>query len=268
MKSMRRHSFAGFIAHCRWLVCAAIALLSAGATVRAQRPADTGVTFEVRIENVSNRRTLKLSGGGSVAIPLSPGVWAVHTGDSPLFTAGAVEAGLGLKGLAEASLAAPFAANVRGSRGVRTAGVFDEPKGHRRGMPQGAVDRATASKMLQPGQRFEFTITAHTHDRLSLAMMLAQSNDGLVGTRLPGIELFDAAGTPISGDVTPQLTLWDAGSEVNEEPGVGRNQGLRQGVPYAGDPERKPVRPLAETEFGQVWPSADRLVRITITPRK
>ena len=268
MSRIRRRSFAGFDAQWRCLVCAAACLLSAGPTVRAQGPADAGVAFDVRIENVSNRGTLKLSGGGSVASPLSPGVWAVHTGDSPLFTPGVVEAGLGLKGLAEAGLATPFAANLRESRGVRAAGVFDEPKGHRRGMPQGEVDRATASRMLQPGQRFEFTITAHTHDRLSLAMMLAQSNDGLVGTRMSGIALFDAAGTPISGDVTPQLMLWDAGSEVNEEPGVGRNQGLRQGAPYAGDPERKPVRPLAETEFGQVWPSADRLVRITITPRK
>ena len=35
------------------------------------------------------------------------------------------------------------------------------------------------------------------------------------------IALFDASGRPISGDVSSALGLWDAGTEVNEEPGVG-----------------------------------------------
>lgn len=231
-------------------------------------PSDTaGTTFIVRVENVSRRETLRLPDGGTVSVPLSAGVWAVHVGDNPIVTAGAIESGLGLKGLAEAGLAAPFAANLKTVRNVRSAGVFDEPKGHRRGMPKGDVDRATASKMLQPGQHFEFAVVAHRGERLSLAMMLAQSNDGIVATKQTGLDLFDASGRPVSGDLTPQLALWDAGTEINEPPGAGRNQGLRQGAPHAGDPERRPVRPLAEAEYGQAWPSVDRLVKLTITPK-
>ena len=254
----------GCLAACLWRtvpLARAQALSSGGADT-------SGTTFFVRIENVSNRGTLKLSTGGSVAIPFSGGVWAVHTGDSPIFTPGAPEAGIGLKGLAEAGITDPFAANLRTLRNVRTADVFDKPKGHRRGMPKGDVDRETASKMLQPGQHFEFSLRAHRGERLSFAMMLAQSNDAVVATPPSGLELFDALGRPVSGDVTSRTTLWDAGTEVNEDPGVGRNQGLRQGAPHAGDPERRPVRPLGDAEFGQLWPAADRIVRVMIKPGK
>jgi len=38
-----------------------------------------------------------------------------------------------------------------------------------------------------------------------------------------GIELFKN-GTPISGDITSQIILRDAGTEVNQEPGIGPDQ--------------------------------------------
>ena len=247
-------------------------LVSASDTVGAQSARASvvdpdAVAFLVRIENVSSGSTLKLSAGGAVAIPLSPGVWAIHTAANPFFVPGEVEARLGLKGLAEAGSASAFAANIHGRPGVRSAGVFNKPLGRRRGMPRGQLDRASSARMLQRGQHYEFMISARKGDRLSMAMMVAQSNDGFIATSRDGIDLFDAAARPISGDVTSRLSIWDAGTEVNEEPGAGRNQGLRQGAPHAGDPERKPVRPMSEAEFGQLWPATVRIVRVTITPQ-
>ena len=249
-----------------------IALLMSAGHVGAQSAPVSVVdrdvmAFLVRIENVSSGGTLKLSTGGSVAVPLSSGVWAVHTGASPLFTPGEVEAGLGLKGQAEAGMARAFATNLDGRPGVRSVGVFNEPLGRIRAMPRGQPDRPAPSRMLQRGQHYEFAISARKGDRLSVAMMVAQSNDGLIATGGNGIELFDSAGSPINGDVTSLLSLWDAGTEVSEDPGVGPNQGLRQGAPHAGDPERRPVRPMSEAEFGQRWPPPKQLVRVTITPR-
>jgi hypothetical protein len=116
----------------------------------------------------------------------------------------------------------------------------------------------------------EFTpgsVKARPGDRLSLALMLSQSNDGLLASGAAGIPLFDDGGRPVQGELTSQLSLWDAGTEVNEEPGAGRNQGLRQGAPHAGDPERRPVRPIAEAEYGDRWPPVERIVKVTITPR-
>jgi hypothetical protein len=236
-----------------------------------QGRADAGaITFLVRVENIASR-VLPLPGGMAADIPLSPGVWAVHTGGSPIYTPGQLDAGAGLKGLAEAGMAAALAPNLARLPGVRSAGAFTEPQGGAMGgmsMDRGMGGGMNASRMLQAGQHYEFTITARPGDRLSLAQMLSQSNDGLVGTDGAGIPLFDGTGRPLQGDITGRLSLWDAGTEVNEEPGVGRNQGLRQGAPHAGDPERRPVRPMAEAEYGDRWPPIERIVRVTITPRR
>jgi hypothetical protein len=242
---------------------------SAPAAAQA-RGGPAATTFTVRLENVA-RRVLSLPNGGIADIPLSAGVWAVHTAGNPIFTPGELQSGAGLKGLAEAGMADAFAPNLRGLPGVRAAGAFETPQGRARGRmvtSRAEGGGANTGRMLQAGQHFEFTVTAQPGDRLSLALMLSQSNDGLIGTGRDGIALFDGAGRPVSGDLTGALALWDAGTEVNEEPGVGRNQGLRQGAPHAGDPERRPVRLLAEAEYGDRWPDIDRIVKLTITPRR
>src|SRR5215467_10049948 len=45
-----------------------------------------------------------------------------------------------------------------------------------------------------------------------------------------GIELFKN-GTPISGDITSQIILWNAGSEVNHEPGRIRDHDKKRSTP-------------------------------------
>jgi hypothetical protein len=234
--------------------------------------------FTVRIQNVSNSSTLRLASGRGVAVPVSAGVWVVHTSANPIFVPGEIEAGLGLKALAEAGLASVFAPNLSGLPGVRAVGTFDTPiapairrnnaSEMRDAGARDAAPRGVLSRMLQPGHRFEFTVSARPGDRLSLAAMVAQSNDGFIAPGPTGIPLFDGEGRPVSGDVTAHLAIWDAGTEVNEEPGAGRNQGLRQGAPHAGDPERRPVRLMADAEYGDRWPAVSGIIRVTITPAR
>ncbi|MEM6957988.1 MAG: spondin domain-containing protein, partial [Myxococcota bacterium] len=69
------------------------------------------------------------------------------------------------------------------------------------------------------------------------ATMFVQSNDVFIGPDEAGIPLFDAAGAPISGDITDQVVLWDVGSEANEAPGSGPNQAPRQSGPDIGGAE-------------------------------
>lgn len=252
----------------------------AGAQTTGRGGAEASTTrFAVRIENVSTTSTLVLPKGGSVSMPLSSGVWAVHTGGNPMLAPGRMDAGIGLKGLAEAGMAEELAANLARVPGVRNRGVLDKPmmrvaavKGMANGRgakpsPEQMVP-ATDGPLLMSGSLVDFTIEGRPGDRLSLAFMLGHSNDGIIGTGAAGIALFDASGRPVVGDVTSALGLWDAGTEVNEEPGVGRNQGMRQGAPGAGDPERRPVRAMAEAEYGRRWPVAHRIIRVTITPVK
>jgi hypothetical protein len=253
------------------LSCAAIGIAPATGAQTAARggPAVAVTQFTVRFENVSKPSTLKLSTGRAVAIPLSAVVWTVHTAGSPIFTPGKLDAGLGLKGLAEAGMARELAANLWSVAGVRAAGAFDKsliPRITIGGMNPRKPMAGTAdgSSMLLSGRYYEFTVDARPGDRLSLASMIGQSNDGLIATGPEGIALFDANNRPVTGNITAQLFLWDAGTEVNEEPGLGRNQGVRQGASHAGDPERRPVRAMSDAEFGALWPAVSKMVRVTV----
>ena len=259
------------------LVGAAIGVAPAiGGQSAVRGGSDPGVTrFTVRIENVSKSSTLKLSRGGAAAVPISPGVWAVHSAGNPLLTPGKIEPGLGLKGLAEAGLAREFAANLAGVAGVKSFGAFDKPLmptitigGMNPRKPMAAAGKTEASGMALSGRYYELSIDARPGDRLSLALMIGQSNDGLIANGPDGIALFNAEGRPVTGDLTGQLFAWDAGTEVNEEPGLGRNQGVRQGAAHAGDPERRPIRAMSEAEFGTLWPPVSKMVRLTLKTEK
>ncbi|MBN9687918.1 MULTISPECIES: spondin domain-containing protein [unclassified Corallococcus] len=150
-----------------------------------------------------------------VATPLSPGVFAVHTAASPLFTEGAQDRGQGLEALAETGDASRLANALTSTppAGVSKSGTFNTP-----------VD-ASAPGPLLPGRAYEFTVNASPGDRLSFATMFGQSNDWFFGPDEQGIALFDKANAPVTGDITSRVYLWDAGTELDEEPAVGPHQG-------------------------------------------
>jgi hypothetical protein len=73
-----------------------------------------------------------------------------------------------------------------------------------------------------------FTIAAQPGDLLSFATMFGQSNDCFYGPKGGAIALFDQNGRPLMGDHAVEVVLYDAGTEVNQAPGVGPDQGPRQ----------------------------------------
>jgi hypothetical protein len=79
-----------------------------------------------------------------------------------------------------------------------------------------------------PDQAYETTFTAKPGENLSFATMLVQSNDLFFAPDEAGIPLFDTQGRPLEGDVTDQVEIWDAGTELNEIVGEGANQAPRQ----------------------------------------
>ena len=89
---------------------------------------------------------------------------------------------------------------------------------------------------LLPGESHSFSFFDRG-GRLSLAMMLAESNDLILATGEDGIDLIEAS-RRIDGDATYAIGLWDAGTEVNEFPGAGPNQPLRQSRPDTGGQRR------------------------------
>lgn len=98
--------------------------------------------------------------------------------------------------------------------------------------------------------------------KLYMALMFGQSNDLFYAPDAAGIALFDPDGNPLSGDVTEKLVLWDAGTEANEEEGVGPNQAPRQKTANTGTTENGVVRRARDVRF---YGKNAELFRVTVT---
>jgi hypothetical protein len=211
-------------------------------------------TFTVRVENVSAGNILKLSNGKTSAVAVAPVLYVIHTNRGPLFTSGKPDRGKGLQALAEDGPPGPLAESLKGQPGIVRVGFTDTPVG---------TDRPGD---IWPGQAYEFKVTAKPGERLTIAAMFAQSNDLFYAPREEGIALFDSRGKPIRGDVTSQILLWDAGTEVNEEPGLGPNTAPLQPAPHTGRPEHGVVQPISKVKDGFHYPSVGEVLRVTIAP--
>jgi hypothetical protein len=213
--------------------------------------APNATTFTIRVENISKGEALKLSTGGTAPFVSAPAFWALHTGAvNPIFTGGQPEQRNGLELLAETGNPEGLIKYISAASGVATVGADARAVG------------VTSDGPLTPGQAYEFEFSASPGQSLSLAWMFGQSNDLFYSNDRP-IALF-AGDRPVSGDMTTQLSLWDAGTEVNEEPGLGPNQGPRQKSPEAGQSERRPV---AHVRDGFTYPATVEVLRLSITPK-
>ncbi|MDD9939221.1 MAG: spondin domain-containing protein [Myxococcales bacterium] len=260
-----------------------------------------GNLFTLTIEIVSSETTL-MAGGETLAVPLAPGVFVVHPeGMAPLFTEGEADRGDGLAALAEdgdpsglaevisegVGLASPLAPGVWAVHAADMQAFFEDGQPDRGdGLEMLAEDGSPGDLLMAmaaldvavvvfdtpdgaddpgpalPGGAYEFEVTAMPGDVLSFATMLVQSNDLFFAPEAGGIAFFDGE-TPVSGDVTSQVFLWDAGTELNQYPGAGPDQAPRQSSPDTGEAEDGPVV-MVDDDFE--YPAVDRLVRVEITP--
>jgi hypothetical protein len=196
-------------------------------------------TFTVTIRNVAGDKTLKLPDGRTTNAPIAPGVYAVSKAGNGLFTVGGM-ADETLERLAEDGNFQPMLDRVTGLKGL------------------------TASGMFLPGQPLTFTATPG--DRLQFATMFVQSNDLFFAPKAGSIALFDSGGRAIHGNVTSQVSLYDAGTEVNQPPGAGPDQAPRQPKPNTGMGERVPIDLLANRRDGFSYPAVEAVVEVEIVP--
>jgi hypothetical protein len=216
--------------------------------------------LRVRIENVSTATTLSTTAGGEASeqpVPLSPGAFAVHSPDEPVFAAGEPERSNGLEEIAEDGRPGRLVETLGARDSVTAAGAFTTPVG------------ADGAGPIGPGSAYEFEadITRSGPDNyLSLALMFIPSNDAFYALGgESGLKLVDGDEL-VTGDVTDHVALWDAGTEVNQEPGVGDQQVQRQrGGPgsFVGDPEREVVTPMHDVN-GYDYPATEDVVRVTV----
>ncbi|MFH5885191.1 spondin domain-containing protein [Halalkalibaculum sp. DA3122] len=156
-----------------------------------------------------------------LTVPLSPGAYAAYSGQNPIFQSGEPAPDNGIEALAEDGAIDMLVTALEAEAAVSASGGFNQPVG------------ASQPGPLLPGHQYQFTFEAEQGDRFTFATMYVQSNDLFYAPVEDGIRLFEN-GSPITGDITDQVRLWDAGTEANEEPGVGGNQPLRQSGPDTG----------------------------------
>jgi hypothetical protein len=218
---------------------------------KASAPDNQATQFKVQIENISKTNAFKASNGKEWTLDFSPGVWLVQDQSAQLFTVGQTDRGQGLEAIAEDGKPDPLAKSLANQPGVISTGEFKTAVG------------ALKPGGIRPGQVFEFTVNATPGQQLSFATMFGQSNDWFYAPDENGIALFDAKDQPIRGDVTAQIQLWNDGSEVDEEPGIGPNQGPRQSAPNTGTAENGVVKVIQGTS---PYNQASQVMRVTITP--
>ena len=188
-----------------------------------------------------------------VQVPISPGAYVVHSTDITFFTEGGT-AGEGLEAIAEDGSPGTLVDALDGLDPVLDIGVFNTPVGADMPAPVG------------PGGSYSFYVDADPGYVLSFATMFIQSNDFFYAPAGEGIPLWDENGDPIEGDITELVDLWDAGTEVDEEPGVGLNQAPRQSGPDTGQDENGNIVLVDGENDGFMYAAVNEVIRVTVTP--
>ena len=252
---------------------------------------NVGTLFTVRIANVSAENAV------------SPGVYGVHTVNTPIFsTTASARSIAGLELLAEEGDPSELAATLGRNEGFAvplSSGVYAVHGNITPILVTGTTTRAAGLEALAeegdptvlattlaqnqnieasgtfgtgnilPGQSVSFTIeNVEAGDRLSIAAMMVQSNDIVYSTPENGIPLFVSEGNPIIGNVTNQMVAYDVGTEVNQYPGAGLNQPIRGtgGTDEGGTVERVVTNDTDPSTDGFIYRPVRERIRVTITP--
>ncbi len=210
-----------------------------------------------QLAEAGNAELLAANVAGSAVqnVGLSPGVFVIAPADhgSPFFTTGEPDRGEGLEAQAEDGNPTALSEALDMGMGLTQVGVFNTPVG---AMDPGA---------LKPGDAYEFSFTAQPGDKLYFVEMFGQSNDLFFSTDENGIALFSGSGHPIAGTFSGAVSIWDAGTEVNQAPFVGSDQAPRQAAPNTGADEMGVVQPLYAVDDGFTYPSAISSIKVTIS---
>lgn len=195
---------------------------------------DVEAEFKVTIRNLYTQ---------SPQLVLSQGVFYTHEDGFPLFFTKSLDYGEGLELLAEDGISDQLLNSLNKNSYVNTAGNFPE---------------------ILPGESVAFTFTAKYGEFLNLATMFTASNDAFYSFDEEGIFLFEADGTPLNGDFTAKIWLWDAGTEQNEPPFEGINQPTNPPMIGAGVSTMEGVRLLQDERF----PGRNEVIQVLIQGKK
>lgn len=230
------------------VIAAAAFITIVGANVPSVGAQKKTATFKVRIENISSPDGVAGQNGQKYPFALSPGLFYANHKSMYFFDEGK-KANAALEAQAEDGNPELLSKKLLTKVGSSYMGIFNTPVGSDKAGP------------LLPGGVYEFTFNAEEGMRLNLIAMYGQSNDLFYAPR-KAWELFSKDGVPLSGELTEQLLLWDAGTEQNQAPGMGDEQAPRQKMANTGATENGVVRTVSD---GFSYPGTKDVLRVTIT---
>lgn len=230
------------------IAAAATAFIGSQAAAITSAKAKKTATFKVRIENIGGADGLTSADGTKYPFALSPGLFVVNHKKQYFFDENK-KADMALELQAEDGNPETLSKKLLTKVGSIYMGIFNTPAGMEKPGP------------LLPGGTYEFSFTGSEDMKLNLIAMYGQSNDLFYAPRI-ALDLFDKDGNPLTGDITDKLLLWDAGTEVNQAPGVGDEQAPRQKMANTGKAENGVVSLVKD---GFTYPNTKDVLRVTIT---
>jgi hypothetical protein len=111
--------------------------------------------------------------------------------------------------------------------------------------------------LILPGQSTTIQFSAAKGEAITFATMYGASNDLFFAPENPGIQVYTADGTPIEGDVSGSVKLWDNGTRINQKPGAA--------VTHPGTTDSKNITEVNGIDAqGNTYLAAAKLVKATL----
>ncbi len=195
------------------------------APAMAARPRAEGRRQEVRQVHRAEEAALRLPAAKAPLAVRRPEAQAQTTDASTGGATGEIDAGGGRRQRREQPTIHRDARERRHGEAIHQWGNFQHSRGRKRTRRDHAGQVVRIYRRC--GAKAETLLRHHARG----------DHDLFFGPNGDGIALYDQSGAPISGDVTAQIHLWDAGTEVNEEPHVGPNTVTQQPAPNTGPAE-------------------------------
>ena len=222
--------------------------LGAAAGVSAQQKAAKATTFTIRVENVTTGEALKLSNGKTAPFVIAPVLYAVHTGNTnPLFLGGQVDAGKGLRTLAETGNPEPLSKAIGGQPGVVAVDADARPVG------------ALAGGPLPPGKALRVQRDGRTGP-VPLNRLHVRAIERLVLLQRPADRAVRRGEARKRQHVRPDLAV-GRGDRSRRGAGARPDQGPRQQDPEAGVREHQAIAHATGK-----WSYPRNGFKLTITP--
>ncbi|MBC9934950.1 spondin domain-containing protein [Chitinophaga qingshengii] len=187
-----------------------------------------------------------ISGQTGIFTPLSPVLVVVYNGiDNPIYKTGQMDAGKGLKKLAQTGDASDLAAYLKTVQGVKNVYIL----------------AASGSTVLLPkignqaGSKVSQQLSVTSGDRVAIATMYGLSNDWFFASKGNGADAMQ------KGDISGTIGLFDNGTALNQFPGAGVNQVNMGGTPQ---PDSKNIEEVPNPNAFTTLPAISGIMKVTM----